>query len=75
MISDLRYAFRNIGRNPGLATAVVLTLALGVGVNTTMFALLDQILIRALPFPDPQQMVLLQDVQGQDLTVASPCRS
>ncbi len=71
LMSDLRHAFRNLYRNPGLATAVTLTLALGIGVNTTMFALLDQILIRALPFPDPQQLVQLQDVQGKDLTVAS----
>jgi putative ABC transport system permease protein len=71
LMSDLRHAFRNLYRNPGLAAAVVLTLALGIGVNTTMFALMDQILIRALPFPDPQQLVQLQDVQGKDLTVAS----
>ena len=56
---DVRYALRGLLRNSGFAVIAVLTLALAIGANTTIFSLLDQALIRALPVKDPQQLVVL----------------
>ena len=64
---DVRYALRGLWHNPGFAMVAVLTLALAIGANTTIFSLLDQALIRALPVKDPQQLMVLSfagDVDG-----------
>jgi predicted permease len=59
LLRDLKYTFRVLARTPGFTAVVVLTLALGIGANTAIFTLLDQILLRLLPVKDPQQLVLL----------------
>ena len=59
LISDVRYAARTLAKNPLFAAVAVLTLALGIGANTAIFTLLDQILLRLLPVKEPQQLVLL----------------
>ncbi|MGD0369219.1 MAG: ABC transporter permease, partial [Acidobacteriaceae bacterium] len=56
---DVRYGIRGLGRNPGFATVAVLTLALAIGLNTTIFSLLDQALMSALPVKSPEQLVVL----------------
>jgi predicted permease len=56
---DFKYALRTLGRTPGFTAIAILTLALGIGANTAIFTLLDQILLRLLPVKNPQELVLL----------------
>jgi ABC-type antimicrobial peptide transport system permease subunit len=57
MIQDLKYAVRWLARSPGFAAVAVLSLGLGVGVNTAMFSLVDALLLRPLPVSDPASLV------------------
>jgi MacB-like periplasmic core domain len=56
---DLRLALRGLVRNPLFATVAILSLALGIGANTAIFTLLDQVLLRKLPVREPEQLVML----------------
>src|SRR5262245_25557862 len=60
MIQDLRFGVRMLAKNPGFTFIAALTLALGIGANTAVFSMLDVSLFRALPAPDPQQLVFVQ---------------
>jgi len=62
ILHDLRYAARQLLKSPGFAIVAVLTLALGIGANTAIFALLDQALLRSLPVGHPEQLVRLRYV-------------
>ncbi|MEP6917745.1 MAG: ABC transporter permease [Acidobacteriota bacterium] len=58
-LADLRIAFRGLRRSPLFATVAILSLALGIGANTAIFTLIDQILLRKLPVAAPDQLVML----------------
>ena len=57
VFADLRYAFRVMSRTPSFAVAVVSVLALGIGANTTIFSIVNAVLLRPLPFEEPERLV------------------
>jgi len=57
--NDLRYAFRTLVANPGFAIVAVLCLSLGIGVNGTIFSVVDGVLLQPYPFPDAERIVVL----------------
>lgn len=61
---DLRHTLRQRRRAPGLTLVAILTLALGIGITTAVFALVNGVLLRSLPFPDPERLVVLQSVDS-----------
>ncbi len=69
---DVRYALRALLRDPGFALAAVLTLALGIGANTGMFAVAHGVLFRALPWPDADRLVLAWEDNTQEANPRYP---
>jgi predicted permease len=65
-LRDLRYAGRVMFRRPAFACTVVLTLALGIGASSTIFSLIDTVLIRPLPYPDSARLVSISDAKTDD---------
>ena len=65
MLSDLRYALRQILKNPGFTAVAALTLALGIGVNTTMFSVLNALVLRASSAPDSCRLVSIFHTAAQ----------
>ncbi len=62
-LQDLRFALRLFARNPWFAALAVVALALGIGANTAVFSVVNAVLIKPLPFPDPDALVAVYDTQ------------
>ena len=72
---DVRYGWRTLRRTPGFTAAALVTLTIGIGANTAIFAVVDAVLLRSLPYADPDRLVTLDDVgpdgAGADVSVAT----
>src|SRR5581483_3288398 len=59
LFKDIRFGARMLGKNPGFAVTVILTLAVGIGANTAIFTLTDAVLLRPFPFRNPQNLFVI----------------
>jgi len=71
---DLRFAFRQLRKAPGVSLTVVFTLALGIGATTAIFSLVEGILLRPLPFKDPDRLILVGDHLGNSPNISVTAR-
>ena len=64
LVRDLKYAVRGLARSPLFTTVALLSIALGIGANTAIFTLVDEVLLRQLPVKEPTQLVLFNGARN-----------
>src|SRR5690348_17551003 len=72
-MNDLRFALRQLIKNPAFSAVAIITLALGIGANTAIFSIINSVLLRPLPYPNADRIMVLNESSGpgQDFSVRS----
>ncbi|HLJ44384.1 MAG TPA: ABC transporter permease [Bryobacteraceae bacterium] len=70
-LKDVHYALRQLRRNPGFTVVAVVSLALGIGANTTIFSVLNAALLKSLPVPHPEELVMLTDPESSGTSIGN----
>ena len=74
LIRDLKYAFRRLALAPGFTLATLITLALGIGANTAIFSMINSVLLKPLPFRDPDRLIgVWQSAPGVNIKDLNAC--
>src|SRR5215831_2006742 len=64
-MNDLKFAIRQLLKNPGFTAVAVLTLGLGIGASTAIFSVVNALLVRRLPYPNPERLVWVEEVSKE----------